>query len=66
MHKQSRRPKKEHPFWWTPSLYDYLESMPEEGWAWEFMRRAKMRSHFMAKGLPVEPRIYTGKQPESA
>jgi len=30
------------PNWWNPSLYNFTDEMPLEGWVWEFMRRARL------------------------
>lgn len=40
------------PSWWEPSLYDFLNSMPAEGWVWEFYRRAVLKENLGQ--LPVE------------
>lgn len=42
----------EPPAWWNPSLYDFVNDMPLEGWAWEFYRRAVLKENL--PGLPVD------------
>ena len=31
------------PDWWSRSLYDFLSDLPQSGWIWEFMRRARLK-----------------------
>src|SRR5512136_2589760 len=41
------------PGWWKHSLYDFLEeTMPLQGWIWEFMRRARLKE--ILKPNPVD------------
>jgi len=46
------RKKPEPPEWWNKGLYDFLEDLPLEGWVWEFMRRARLKTILGAK--PVD------------
>jgi hypothetical protein len=45
-------PEIELPKWWRVKLYKFTESMPLEGWVWEFMRRAELKA--ILKGAPVD------------
>jgi hypothetical protein len=61
MSENSGRTYRHLPEWWNKSLYDFLADMPEEGWVWEFMRRARLRKLLRGRGVnamnPEPPRI---------
>jgi hypothetical protein len=48
----AKKPKPEPPDWWDLSSYGYLETLPLEGWVWEFMRRARLKE--ILKDKPVD------------
>jgi len=41
------------PHWWNLDLYRYLDDLPLEGWAWEFIRRWRLLSKLKGK-RPVD------------
>jgi hypothetical protein len=40
------------PDWWNQNLYSFVQTMPPEGWFWEFMRRARLLK--ILEGAPVD------------
>jgi hypothetical protein len=44
---------KKAPDWWKSVDYSFLETMPDKGWLWEFMRRAILRGA-LRENIPVE------------
>lgn len=46
------RPKTERPSWLNFDCYSFVSTMPLEGWVWEFMRRANLKT--VLQGGPVD------------
>jgi len=40
------------PAWWSPNLYSFSQTIPQEGWIWEFMRRARLLR--ILRNIPVD------------
>lgn len=44
MSQRGRKKSGSPPSWWSLDLYDFVSSMDLHGWAWEFERRASLKS----------------------
>jgi hypothetical protein len=44
MPRQPHAKRHSPPEWWSVNLYDYLKDLSLDGWVWEFMRRARLKT----------------------